>query len=90
MVPFTLSMEIVGGKETVGLLPWVTYKTLIGKEHWSDCIDNQNEFYSNFEMLHKIKSTIISNCISCFKKVETLLGQMFLDILYFLLFKILV
>ncbi len=30
LVPFTLSMEIVGGKQTMGLLPWVTFKTLLG------------------------------------------------------------
>ena len=30
LVPFTLSMEIVGGRETVGILPWVTFKTLLG------------------------------------------------------------
>ncbi len=30
LVPFTLSMEIVGGKEKVGFLPWVTYKTFLG------------------------------------------------------------
>lgn len=29
LVPFTLSMEIVGGKETMSLLPWVTFKTLL-------------------------------------------------------------
>ena len=36
LVPFTLSMEIVGGRETVGILPWVTFKTLLGNK-----LDNQ-------------------------------------------------
>ena len=29
-VPFCLSLELVGSKEKVPFLPWITYKTLLG------------------------------------------------------------